>query len=220
VLGAQGIPVRVRHDEKIVHLVDSAIALYKEKARPQGIFVEISIKDFGSVFEGEGRNEAECPVKSIYQTSYDLALFAVTIGEDVSREIAGMFERHDFAIGSMLDAAASEGTEMTAQAVENIYRELLRKRGRFDRRHGTLRFSPGFCGWHITAQKYLFPALQPDRIGIALNESCLMQPLKSISGVIISGRKEIFDFEDVFWFCRDCAAHTCRERVRATLEGG
>ena len=148
----------------------------------------------------------------------DLALFAVTIGEPVCGEISRLFRRNDFALGSMLDAAASEGTEMTAQALEHVYRQYLKERGRFDRRQGTLRFSPGYCGWHITAQKHLFPTLKPGEIGITLNESCLMQPIKSISSVIISGRKEIFEFEDVFSFCRDCATHTCRDRVRALFE--
>jgi hypothetical protein len=215
VLGAQGIPRWVQPDERTTDLAHSAISLYKQKANPCGILMEIGPADFRGVFEGEGRNEKDSPVNSMYRMSDDIALFAVTIGEDVCREIAAMFACQDFAAGLMLDAAASEGTEMTAQAVENFYRQCLKENGRFGPRLGILRFSPGYCGWHITAQKYLFAVLRPDRIGITLNESCLMQPIKSISGVIISGRKEIFDFEDVFSFCRDCATHTCRERVRA-----
>ena len=218
ILSAQGIPSWVQPDERTTHLANDALALYRQKAVPRAMLTEISLEAFETVFEGLGLNQEESPVNSIARTSEDLALFAVTMGEEVSRTIAGMFDGADFALASMLDAAASEGAEMTAQAVENIYRRHLGEIGGFDHTHGTLRFSPGYCGWHITGQKRLFQALGPDRIGITLNESCLMNPIKSISGVIISGRKEIFEFEDVFSFCHDCATHTCREWIRALFD--
>ena len=217
-LSGQGIPRWVQPDERTRQLAYDALALYKEKARPQAILAELSTDRFQDVFEGEGLNEDESPVHSILPMSDDLALFAVTMGEDVSHEISGMFERSDFALASMLDAAASEGAELTAEVLEDIYRQHLGEQGRFNRRQGTLRFSPGYCGWHITGQKRLFAALQPGEIGIALNESCLMSPIKSISGVIISGLKAIFEFEDVFSFCGGCPTHTCRERVKALLD--
>jgi hypothetical protein len=42
-----------------------------------------------------------------------------------------------------------------------------------------------------------------------------MQPLKSVSGVIVAGRIEIFEFDDVFSFCSGCATHDCRDRIRS-----
>jgi hypothetical protein len=80
-----------------------------------------------------------------------------------------------------------------------------------------MRFSPGYCGWDLTAQRGLFEALQPAEIGITLSESCLMRPLKSISGVFIAGEKGIFVFDDVFSFCGECATHECRDRITALL---
>lgn len=218
VLEGQGIPSWVEPDERTMQLVHDALDLYREKACPKGLLTEITGEEFGKVLHGEGISVEESPVNAISRMSDDLALFAVTVGDKVSREISDLFGRSDFALASMLDAAASEGAEMTAQAVEDVYRRDLKERGRLDGRKGTLRFSPGYCGWHVAGQRMLFPALQPGEIGISLNESCLMNPLKSISGVIIAGRKEIFEFEDVFSFCRDCATHTCRERIKALLD--
>jgi hypothetical protein len=218
ILEGQGIPRWVHPDERTLRLAQDALSLYIEAASPVGAVMEISREQFTVVFDGEGRNDDASPVGPIFRASDDLALFAVTLGEKMSQEISRKFENHDFALGTMLDAAASEGAEMAALVLENSYRRHLLESGRFDRRHGTLRFSPGYCGWHISAQKELFQTLEPDKIGITLNESYLMTPIKSISGVIISGRKSIFDFEDVFSFCRDCATHSCRERVRALSE--
>jgi hypothetical protein len=218
VLAAQGLPDGVQPDPRVLNLADEAIARYLETAEPIGILEEIGNDAFRETFEGEGRNAHDSPVGSIASGSERLALFAVTLGEPVSAEITRSFRMNDFALGSMLDAVASEGADMTAQALEDDYRRRIRPDGAIDNRYGTLRFSPGYCGWHITGQRKLFDALIPETIGIRINESCLMAPIKSISGVIIHGRKDLFNFEDVFSFCGECATHACRERIKALLE--
>lgn len=43
--------------------------------------------------------------------------------------------------------------------------------------------SPGYPGWSLVQQRVLFAALQPQRIGVRLTESCFMEPQKSISGL-------------------------------------
>ena len=63
---------------------------------------------------------------------------------------------------------------------------------------GVLRYSPGYCGWHISGQRRLFAHLRPERIGITLHDSYLMEPLKSVSGVLIAGAKEIHAFADTY----------------------
>ncbi len=215
VLLGQGIPRSSKPDERTIKLTEEAISVYRQLVKPVAILMEISKNDFESVFVGEGRNEIDSPINPIYLSSDCLALFAVTVGKEVCSEISERFNNNDFALGSMLDSAASEGTEMTAQAIEDIYRQYLIETGKFNSDSGILRFSPGYCGWHISAQRKLFQTLRPEEIRITLNDSFLMQPLKSISGVIIFGKKEIFDFDDNFSFCIDCSTHTCRDRVQA-----
>jgi hypothetical protein len=215
VLAGQGVPRSLKPDERTIKIAEEAISIYRQIAKPVGILMEISKNDFESVVVGEGRNEINSPIRPTYLSADCLALFAVTVGKEVCSEISVCFNKNDFALGSMLDSAASEGTEMTAQAIEDIYCRHLIKTGKFNTDSGILRFSPGYCGWHISAQRKLFQALHPEDIRITLNGSFLMQPLKSISGVIIFGRKEIFDFNDNFSFCIDCNTHTCRNRIQA-----
>ena len=76
-----------------------------------------------------------------------------------------------------------------------------------------LRYSPGYCGWDITGQRKLFHALRPEEIGITLRESCLMEPLKSISGVLVAARPEDHRFDNTYQFCRTCSTQTCRSRI-------
>jgi hypothetical protein len=115
----------------------------------------------------------------------------------------------------MLDAAASGGAERAADVAENVFRERLRDCGRLAAGKTTQRHCPGYCGWHVSGQGALFHALRPEEIGISLNASWLMQPLKSVSGVILAGPVAGFRFDNTFPFCATCATHSCRQRIEA-----
>lgn len=218
VLKAQGISDSSTVDDRILRLAENAISAYEKLAMPVGIAVEIPKSDFENVFIGEGNNESDAPLGPIYDSSEHLALFAVTIGNQICREISALFGANDFAAGSMLDSAASEGAEKTAEVLELSYRESRAGKGEYDSSTGIMRFSPGYCGWHISAQKRLFEFLHPREIRIELNDSCLMIPIKSISGVIVAGKKEIFTFDDIFDFCVDCDDRSCQDRIKIMME--
>jgi hypothetical protein len=218
VLNALGIPGEQDVDQRTIQLADDGVSLYREFAAPTGVVTSISTEDFEEIYYGEGHNDGETPLGDIYRSSNSLALFAVTIGGRVSEKIMRLFGDNDFPLGSALDAVASEGAEMAAQALESYYADFLKKSSGLDSSKGILRFSPGYCGWHISAQKKLFDRLNPGEIGISLRESFLMQPLKSISGVIVCGRKDIFYFDDSFPFCAECETRECRERIKDVME--
>ena len=197
-----------------MELARESLLTYKRLCKPKGLVKDISQTDFESVYRGEGRNETQTPLVDIYPIADSLALFAVTVGGGVSDEIARLFETNDFALGAMLDTTASEGAEMATRFIENHYRQCLKDQDRFDSSSGTLSFCPGYCGWHVSAQKRLFEFLRPADIGIELNTSFLMQPLKSVSGVLVAGPKRIFDFDDDYAFCSACDTRTCRDRIK------
>ena len=215
VLAAQGIPDASPAQAHHKRLAQEAITLYRDLARPEGIILEIPRSEFAVIYEGEGRNEHPAPVEQIFPRCGSLALYAVTIGEAIGREISRLMATNDFPLGAMLDSAASEGTELTATFAEVEYARRFTDNptGRPD--YGILRFSPGYCGWDISGQKKLFEVLEPVPIGLSLNASFLMDPLKSISGVILAGPKEIFAFEDDYPICGACETHSCRERIKA-----
>ena len=219
ILRAQGIPDHAHPGQKILDMIQSVLETYRNLARPVGIVKDISMQRFTSVYMGEGENDPETPLEDIYKFSDSLALFAVTIGEDICSEIRRLFETNDFAQASILDSTASEGTELAAIFAERVQADYLK--GAMNTKPGIAvsRFSPGYCGWHISGQKKLFEFLQPDKIGITLNDSCLMQPIKSISGVFVAGNEKIFEISDSYPFCSDCASHSCQEIALTYLEG-
>jgi hypothetical protein len=212
-----GLPPARHSDSRMKASIRSAIELLVKTAVPRGIIKEISREEFEFIFAGEGLNEKNNPLEGIYKKGTAFALFAATMGNGVGAKISSLFKADEFVLGATLDMAASEATESAGGYLETVYRSRLKESGRFNAAQATLRFSPGYCGWDITGQKKLFAALTPEKIGVTLRESMLMQPLKSISGVIVAGDSNIFKFEDNFPFCAFCKTHTCRVRME-TIE--
>jgi len=215
VLMNQGISLKDELPEKVITLLGKAMDIFITFSHPVGIISDISISEFDTVYKGEGLNEKDTPVDEIFRKADNLALFAVTIGEKVSKKIDELFKKNEFAVGSMLDSTASAGADKAADIVENHFFNLLLNNNEITPSTGILRYSPGYCGWHISGQKKLFEFIHPEEIGITLLDSFLMKPLKSVSGVIVAGKKEIHNFEDSYPFCSQCKTHSCRERIRA-----
>jgi hypothetical protein len=210
-----GIPADAAVPDHIERLYADGLRLLHETVAPRGITTEISIHAFEDVFIGEGHNDADSVVGDVFPNAEHLALFAVTLGEQTPHAITAGFEAKDFALASMLDALASESADLAAEIAERRYEQHLRDTGWGSADHGVLRYSPGYCGWNVTGQKKLFQYLEPEQIGLTLTQSCLMQPLKSVSGVMIAGPKTIHRFKPTYSFCSTCETHACRERLLA-----
>ena len=194
----------------------------REEVRERIKSAILKLEEFGKVFFGEGNNSAETPIQNIYRKADYLSLFAVTLGKKVSDKIREFFRKNDFALGHLLDCIASLAADNMVRKLENLntenlgilYQQLPRLKHRNHRKDiRTLAYSPGYCGWHISGQKKLFEFLKPEKIGITLNDSFLMIPLKSISGVLISGKREIHQFKNNFSFCSMCKTKSCLERM-------
>lgn len=218
VLKMQGIPMNKKVSANTMHLFNKSMELYRTYAQPRGIFSEISIPAFAVVYYGEALNEKRTPLDRIFRRADNLALFAVTIGEQVIEKVDELFRSNEYALGSMLDSIASAGAEKAADVIEDFFYNLLAKRDKANQATKILRYSPGYCGWHVSGQKKLFAYLCPEDIGITLLDSFIMRPLKSISGVLVAGKREIHVFEDTYPICRRCEDHSCRERLRLIME--
>ena len=217
-LRRQGVPDGHPISEQVEALVEKAIPLYESLSQPKGIIAEISLSDFEEIFDGEGRNDLPAPLQGIVKKADGLALFAATLGDPVSEKIQELFKENDPATGCMLDGIASDRAERAATLLADAFLGSLLQKGEVDSEVRVLPYSPGYCGWHITGQKKLFAFLNPEQIGISLNTSCLMSPLKSVSGVLVVGHPEIHDFENDFDFCFDCADWECRSRIASLFQ--
>jgi len=217
VLENQGIPPGKAVSAEIEALCSAALGLLVKVAAPAGILREVSAAEFEAVYEGEGQNEPRTPVGEVFPQAENLALFAVTIGQRVSREITERFGSNDPALGAMLDSCASAAADKLAGVAEGRFVDTLARGGRMSSDTRVLAYSPGYCGWDISGQRELFEFLSPEQVGISLRESHLMEPLKSVSGVLIAGPKGIHDFRAAYPFCSGCRTHGCQKRSGAAF---
>jgi hypothetical protein len=213
VLQAQGIPPGVEPPPRVQALYDSAEELFLKLAAPVGIMADISIEAFEEIYPGNGLNAPDTPLEKLIPKAAHLALFAFTLGMEISHEIEEQFNSNGLALGYMLDAVASFSADKASRVAQEIFLDRLVGEGKADASMRALLYSPGYCGWHISGQGKLFDYLKPEGIGIRLNESFLMVPLKSISGVLVAGEAGIHRFLNNYPFCRLCKTKTCRERM-------
>ena len=218
VLAQLGIPVGTAASERTTRLLDAAATLFAERVAAVGIVEEIDGPAFAEVYRGEGRNAPDSPVARIAPSAEGRHLFAVTLGEPLGAEVRARFAAEDFALAVVLDATASVAADRAAELAERRVEESLRTQGWATPDGAVLRYSPGYCGWDVTGQRALFAHLRPERIGLALTPSCLMQPLKSVSGVVLAGPRAIHRFPPTYPFCDPCETRTCRDRLRTLAQ--
>ena len=74
-------------------------------------------------------------------------------------------------------------------------------------------YSPGYCDWPLIEQKKLFSFFPGQFCGVTLTESCLMVPIKSVSGIVGVGK----NVKKRLYSCDVCSMTTCvKNRKRCT----
>jgi cobalamin-dependent methionine synthase I len=115
-----------------------------------------------------------------------VAVFMVTVGSEITRRAEARCRAGDAFAGLALDAIGSWAAEAAAEALMKQLSSQLRRGESF-----TLRYSPGYCGMDLKQQRTLFKLAPAGSVGISLLPSLLMQPLKSISGIVGLGPREV-----------------------------
>ena len=158
-------------DEATVKETDIIIAEAKSFLRPRfSFFVQRELPDFaiGKIIERQLKG-AEA-----------YAFFICTAGVEYEAYQERLKKEGDMVRVFIADALGSVIAEKAADQMELSLQENIDKLGW----HHTNRFSPGYCGWHVSQQQLLFPLFKGETCGVKLTESSLMLPIKSVSGII------------------------------------
>jgi hypothetical protein len=210
ILARIGVPNGAAISPALRALINEAAERITGTVEPRGVLQQIAKDEFAAVYRGEGRNAAESPLNLIAPRAAALALFVGTIGERISNEIAALLRNDDPALAMVLDAYASETTNRVAGALAGQFLDDLPDVSDAAR---VLPYSPGYCGWSLTGQRALFAIIRPDDIGVALHASCLMTPIKSVSGVLVAGDASVHRFRPGWAFCDECLTRDCGPRM-------
>lgn len=115
----------------------------------------------------------------------EAALFLCTAGALFSDEAHALNAQGEFLEAYIIDAIGSLTVERAMDKIHKALEVEQVERGM----KITNRYSPGYCNWPLKDQRPLFAFVGENPTGIALSESCLMHPIKSVSGVIGIGAK-------------------------------
>jgi hypothetical protein len=140
-------------------------------------------------------------VCSYLQKSEYVALFVCTAG-DIFTELTRQFNnRGDMLEAYITDAIGSLTVEKAMDKVQFQLEKTVKKQGF----RITNRYSPGYCNWTVFGQKELFALLDKLPVPVSLTESCLMKPVKSVSGVVGIGK----DVRKSEYACAVCGDKNC-----------
>jgi len=141
--------------------------------------VDFRVKDEG-VIHIEGTIEFESKnLSEVMKSAEKLVCFIGTLGPGVKEEVDALIQNNDLSEAYILDAMGSVAVEDLVDKFQLTIRNECER----ESKTVTLRFSPGYCDWPLTEQKKLFSLFEPEDISVQLLDSCLMEPVKSISGV-------------------------------------
>ena len=150
------------------------------------IFKNVSFYPGDKTIEVEGVVFAVKPI--IFRQIKDaeeVALFICTAGPEVGFRSRTSMKDGDLLRGYVYDVIGSEVVENAADRMQEKLRLALAGEGL----NITNRFSPGYCGWDVAEQHKLFSFFPDNYCGITLTESALMNPVKSVSGLVGIGRE-------------------------------
>jgi hypothetical protein len=143
--------------------------------------------------------------------SDSIAIFLCTAGAEIGiRSKNAMMER-DFLKGYIYDVVGSEIVEAAADIMQEGLGESMLDSGK----KITNRYSPGYCGWDVVEQHKLFALIPENYCGIQLTPSALMNPVKSISGIIGIGK----DVRYSQYTCKMCNMNDCIYRRAREKKG-
>jgi hypothetical protein len=189
--------------------IDRHIAGLKKTIRPKVLFTTRKIQKIeGSTLTLEGDIKLKSAKLSKTLGKCDrITFFLATIGEQVDNVIKTSIRKKKLSDAYIYDAIGSAAVEATVDDFQNRMDSKVKEKNQ----QTTLRFSPGYCDWKINEQKKVFSVLENDLIDVDLNESYLMAPRKSVSGVFGIGSSKLVD-KDETNPCRLCKMHTCVAR--------
>jgi len=135
-----------------------------------------------------------------------IAVFVCTAGPGIGQWSRKLMADGDLMKGYVVDVV---GSEIVEKAMDKIQEVVGNEMSKINLRI-TNRYSPGYCGWTVDGQHQLFSLLPDHFCNIILSDSALMDPVKSVSGIIGIGSSVKFNS----YTCSLCDFKNCLYRHR------
>jgi hypothetical protein len=191
---------------QLAHWIDAA----GERAEPRAAYLVLPVIETTAsrlrAQSAAGEVEFRGAIGSFLGTAELLIVFVATAGPGVEALATELFAAGEELAAMIANAVGAERAEAAeAAVVSHVWDELQ------EIDYGvTLPYSPGYCGMKLTQQRPLFDLFGGSAAGVTLTESCLMQPIKSVSGLV--GLAPAHTIEAEGTPCDRCELTTCNMR--------
>ncbi len=210
VLRYLGYPAGVEPNLHVQRVFDEWIGKAARRAAPRAVYRVFSVIELRPrgmrLRTPAGEVEFHGAVGEFLGPAECVAAFIATAGPAVERLASELMHEGDHLAAMIVNAVGAE----RAEAAEAMVIEQLRQQAQEHAFAPTLPYSPGYCGMALTEQRTLFRLFGDLDTGVTLTDSCLMRPLKSVSGLIGLGPA---DLVTAFGSpCDRCELYTCAMR--------
>lgn len=171
--------------------------------------LELMAVSSGSILLSDGTCFKSPKIAKAMARVETVCCFLATVGPAVDIEVKRLMQQQRYADAYVLDAVGSMSAE---NVVEQFYQRMARRQAK---KNGgvTLRFSPGYCDWSIRQQRQLFALFsETDTPDVVLNDSCLMTPRKSITGLFGLLPPGVNGADPAYNPCNNCSKRDCIAR--------
>jgi len=181
-------------------LIEEMIELSFELIKSKGIYTIVELR--------------ELPKECLFNSAENVAFCICTIGEDLEKKVEKLSHNGDLARAVILDAIGSVAAESTAEYLSQV----ILAQAQTKRLYSSARFSPGYGGWKLESQKFIFNLLPAQKIKVRLNQSFMMIPRKSVSFALNLSSSPFKDKKSTP--CEICGLKDCRfKKVNNIVEG-
>ncbi|KUK89541.1 MAG: hypothetical protein XE02_0972 [Mesotoga infera] len=194
-------------------VIDEEISQAYSLLETKGIYRLLSLKSIspeGVIFTESGYQfSVNTNIIKFLENAEYLLLAVVTIGPKMEQSVKENFNQNQYLRAMVRDAIGTVAVKTAGQWLNHYIEERSLQEGFELSRY----FEPGSGDWDIQEQMKIFQILQPEKIGVTLNSSYMMQPAKSLSWIRGMGHNLIHSYRDEF-SCQYCLLENCLFRKR------
>jgi len=194
-------------DSTVLALFDEALALGESLIEPRVVYRAVGLTGQGPAVIEAGGETLHIPAIGRLWGSLEMVGAGIcTVGAAIEERVRELWDQRELPLAVMLDSVGSAAVESLAEYANDLLCQAAIAAGL----KVTNRISPGYAGWDTAEQAALFHLCPGEPIGVALNDSCVMTPGKSISFLVGVGPEARVDH--YFTQCRRCWMADCAYR--------
>jgi hypothetical protein len=147
-------------------------------------------------------------ITSSLREATSFAVFVATVGQGFDRWNRAKKPEDDMVRAFFADSLGSVLAEACVGVMLARMEHDMAEQGLFVSNS----YSPGYCDWLLEEQRKLFSFFPEQFCGVTLTESCLMLPIKSVSGIIGIGE----NVKKRLYSCEVCTMTNCVKNRKKT----